>query len=319
MKNFEEFNRETVNFCKLYNLSVSPDEDIKNRLFCRFYGNIAEAADVPSSLIKPLKTIIFYLCTMLHEWDNLVEEEGIKESTYKTFIDRMHHRESSIKEAVQQISLPSELFNNICKSSMEKIKDYFLLEEEAMKFISSEQLILTLLKKGNCDFEFYNDIFFKLLKEEYREGLTSFFENYLIVDLIADHITDLKEDIENFTYNPLLLLYRLYKRQKSPYIETCKALLYEDSYTRLCRDNIMDWFTSLADKEIREAEKKLEKINPPELKNLLSLYLNGISEGFSLFKKYDCLTWMEKDRRDLYITLMLKPHPWERLTLNDIG
>ena len=318
MKDIKKFNREIVNFCKYYNFHVSKD-DIKNRLFCRFYATIAEAAHMPSSLIVPVETIIFYLCTMLHDWDNLVEEEGIKESTYKTFIDRIHHRESSIKEAVKKISIPPELFDNICKSSMENIKNYFLLEEEAMKSISSEQLIVTLLEKGNCDFEFYNDIFFKLLKEEYREGLASFFENYLIVDLIADHITDLKEDIEKFSYNPLLLLYRLYKDQNSSYRETCETLLYEDSYPDLCRDNIMDWFTSLAGKEIREAGKKLGKIDPPELKNLLSLYLEGISEGFSLFKKYDYLTWMEKDKRDLYTTLMLKPHPWERLTLNDIG
>ncbi|MEQ8172806.1 MAG: hypothetical protein ABRQ38_28235, partial [Candidatus Eremiobacterota bacterium] len=204
---------------------------------------------------------------------------------------------------------------------------------------STEQLILTLLEKGNCDFEFYNDIFFTLLKKDFREGLASFLESYLIADLIADHITDLKEDIENFSYNPLLLLYRLHKGQNSSYKETCKNFSDEDPYQILCKDNIMEWFSLLAHKEIKEARKKLERINFNDtvknlsshhalrithhdshtIKNLLSLYLEGISQGFTLFKKYDYLTWMDRDKRDLYVTLMLKPHPWERLSLNDIG
>jgi hypothetical protein len=149
MKNREEFNIEVAEFCKNYNFYVSPD---KNRLFCRFYGSIGKAAGLHDSLIKPLERIIFYLCTTLHEWDNTVEKEGLNDGNYRTFIDRI--RKNSIEKSVSEISLPAELFDNICKSSMEKIYEYFLLEEEAMKFISSEELILTLLEKGNCDFEF---------------------------------------------------------------------------------------------------------------------------------------------------------------------
>ncbi|MEQ8189771.1 MAG: hypothetical protein ABRQ39_17515 [Candidatus Eremiobacterota bacterium] len=336
MKNREEFNIEIAEFCKNHNFYVSPD---KNRLFCRFYGSIGEAAGLPDSLITPLERIICYLCTTLHEWDNTVEKEGLNDGNYRTFIDRI--RKNSIEKDVSAISLPAELFDNICKSSMKKIYEYFLLEEEAMKFISSEELILTLLEKGNCDFEFYNGIFFTLMKEDYRGGITSFLEDYLIADLIADHITDLKEDIENFSYNPLILLYRFRKEQNSSYKETCRELSLEDPYQRLCKANIMGWFSLLAHKKIKEARKKLEyiKVNDKEnkenlssrhalrvtrhehhtIKNLLSLYLEGISQGFTLFKKYDYLTWMDRDKRDLCIKLLLKPHPWERLSLNDIG
>ncbi len=336
MKNREEFNIEIADFCKNYNFYVSPD---KNRLFCRFYGSIGKAAGLPDSLIKPLERIICYLCTTLHEWDNTVEKEGLNDGNYRIFIERI--MKSSIDKSVREISLPGELFDNICKSSMEKIYEYFLLEEEAMKFISSEELILTLLKKGNCDFEFYNGIFFTLLKEDYISAIVSFLENYLIADLIADHITDLKEDIENFSYNPLILIYRLHNGQNFSYTETCQNLSREDHYQTLCKDNVMEWFSLLAHKEIKEARKKLEHINIHDItkkenlssrhalpvtrhdshtiKNLLSLYLEGISQGFTLFKKYDYLTWMDRDKRDLYITLLLKPHPWERLSLNDIG
>ncbi len=336
MKHSEEFNIEIAEFCKNYNFYVSPD---KNRLFCRFYGSIGKAAGLPDSLIKPLETIICYLCTTLHEWDDIVEKEGLNDGNYRIFIERI--MKSSIDKSVREISLSGELFDNICKSSMEKIYEYFLLEEEAMKFISSEELILTLLEKGNCDFEFYNDIFFTLLKEDFIEDLASFLENYLIADLIADHITDLKEDIENFSYNPLLLLYRFRKGQNSSYKETCKVLSKEDPYQTLCKDKIMEWFSLLAHKEIKEARKKLEHINVHDtakkenlssrhalrvtrhdshtIKNLLSLYLEGISQGFTLFKKYDYLTWMDRDKRDSCIKLLLKPHPWERFSLNDIG
>ncbi|MEQ8221302.1 MAG: hypothetical protein ABRQ37_03295 [Candidatus Eremiobacterota bacterium] len=256
MKYSEEFNIEITEFCKNYNFYVSPD---KNRLFCRFYGSIAKAAGLPDSLIKPLETIICYLCTTLHEWDNTVEKEGLNDDNYRVFIDKI--RKSSIEKAAQEIFLSAELFDNICKSSMEKIYEYFLLEEEAMKCIASEELILKLLEKGNCDFEFYNDIFFTLLKEDFREGLASFLENYLIADLIADHITDLKEDIENFSYNPLLLLYRFRKGQNSTYKETCKNLSDDDPYKTLCKANIMEWFSLLAEKEIKEARNKLQHIN----------------------------------------------------------
>jgi hypothetical protein len=131
----------------------------------------------------------------------------------------------------------------------------------------------------------------------------------------------LPEDISRQAYNPLAVLHRLYNGEHDlPYRDTCIALSRQDAYTQIIgQPRVLNWFLTLAQIRLDRASAALDDVTPRALRDLLSHYLKGLSEGFRLFEEFDGLTWMPEARRERCVNLLLKPHPWERFGLGDLA
>jgi hypothetical protein len=329
-----EFKQEITSFYSLYNISpVKNSTDIKNLLFCRFYRQICEAAHMPSLCTPTVEKIIGHMCKTIHLWDEFIDDHGMSVGEgYDRIRHFINHDNPDMKESLLKLGLSEKIFDDICISSLERVKDYFLLEKTALENPPDLHMILSLLDKGNCDFEFYNHIIFELLKDD-KTILEEFLRDYLMADLIADHITDLEEDIEKHSCNFILLFYQMCLKDKSGYKDLCSRLrMSEDPYQDIVNQKIppeilqshsgsgqtvFDWFLNVAEKHIELAGEKVKRLDRKDLKTLFSSYLEGISDGMNIFRKYEYLYWMEKSKRVLYKNLLLKPHPWERISLDD--
>lgn len=317
--NINEFNKDINNFCMLYNRGLEYTD--KNLLFSNFYRHMGEALELGENDLINLEKVIYSLSEQIHLWDDLIDREGLSPEAGYEKIRVINNKE--LKKYFNKFSIEKNTLFDICSNSLIEIRDYFILEKNALNAISDFNRIVLLLKKGNCDFDFYNRIFFKIIKNDNEKAIESFLTDYLTADLIADHIVDLEKDIEKASYNPLLLLYL--SGEYMNYKGMCSSLNQtSDPYSSLMErdllslDNIFSSFTSLAEDHIIKAKKNLVEIYQKNLQELLAKYLKGLSEGFKIFRKYNYLLSMDKDKRELYKKLILKPAPWERVVLNDI-
>ncbi|MFO1417368.1 MAG: hypothetical protein U1E83_01725 [Methylotetracoccus sp.] len=315
----EELTRALRHFQDAYHLeNPAPDVD-KSSLFSGFYRRLALAAGGTDEAASMLGDAVGELSRLIHEWDDRIESSGDPTVLAVRYGAAMRSANAALAPAAQVLFGDPEDFDRCCSRAAARIGSYFASEERAMGAAESTADLHELLRRGNCDFDCYNALLFRVLDERAATSLASFLGHYLVADLIADHIVDLPEDLARSTYNPLVVLHRLLTGEASlPYGVTCSRLNAGDGYQRLLGSpRIRSWFIDCAKRHLVDARTALDSIRPSSLNALLSLCCAGLAEGYTLFESQQGFCWMEPARRLQVLTLLLKPHPWERFHRED--
>lgn len=295
----------------------APDVD-KAALFQGFYRRLAHAAGATGDAVSMLGDAVGELSRLIHEWDDRIESSGDPIVLATHYTPAMRSANPALAPAARTLFGDPEEFDRCSNRAAVGIDSYFASERRAMDAIQSTADLHGLLGRGNCDFDCYNTLLYRLLDERAATSLARFLGHYLVADLIADHIVDLPDDLARSAYNPLVVLHRHLTGEASlPYGMTCRRLNAGDGYQRLLGSpHIRSWFIDCAKHHLLAARAALDPVTPPALNALLSLYSAGLAEGYTLFESQQGFCWMEPAPRLQVLTLLLKPHPWERFCLD---
>lgn len=314
----DELTRALRHFRDAYHrANPAPDVD-KAVLFQGFYRRLAHAAEAIDDAASMLGDAVGELSRLIHEWDDRIESSGDPIILATQYTAAMRSANPALEPAARMLFGDPDEFDRCSSRAAAGIDSYFASERRAMEAIESTADLHELLRRGNCDFDCYNALLYRLLDERVATSLASFLGHYLVADLIADHIVDLPDDLARSAYNPLVVLHRHSSDGISlPYAATCRSLNAGDAYQSLLgAPRIRSWFIDCAKHHLLAARAALDPIMPPALNALLSLYCAGLAEGYRLFESQQGFCWMEPAPRLQVLTLLLKPHPWERFCLD---
>ena len=291
----------------------------------RFYEEIASCLGLPDRVVWALGYWIDVAAERIRVWDGFIDEEGLEPVAARSKLvpvpnfdsHTSYAGEMSAKEAraVRALGLDLDAYAEYMGRAYDEIEAYFLAEKAALQADSlSREAALRLLQMGNCDFYAYNKVADRVFAQsgipaELIDRSEAFWRAYLVLDLVADHMADLREDLRRGAYNLLLVWHKTHGG--APFS-------WPEAHERLRASGTFAAFLELAEAAAAEARTALSEITHPELRTLLSAYLEGEAEGMRAFAELNCLAdlpWMCHEPMTL---LLMKPHPWERIGLQAI-
>jgi len=312
-KELTSFIKNCKSFCDKYNKKEETEElkrriasesnvsDLKSLRFAVMYYEIGSALNIKEDKLIKFSEFIAFLSNICHSADDLVDsvlstgekidKVGVLLSYYPTlnvFLKKLALDYGTIQ---QGFGRGIQLFREENKIIENKKKP-------------SEETTEYLLKIGNPDFFIYNNLFYSLIREDKAKQIDSFMENYVVLDLVLDHITDLDEDFENNSFNPVLWF--LKSKTEVDKDNLIKKLISHKTYGS---------FLEIAFKYGKMALEK-SKLSDNKLANVLRTYVKGELEGLNLFKKYNYLVNFQN--RIKLTKLILKPHPWEHYSYKEV-
>jgi radical SAM enzyme (TIGR01210 family) len=290
----------------------------------RFYEEIASCLGLPDRVVWALGDWTDVAARRIRVWDGFIDEEGLgpvaaRAAAFGAGSDAhaSYAGEMSAKEAqgVRALGLDLDAYAEYMGRAYDEIEAYFLAEKAALQADSlSREDALRLLQMGNCDFYAYNKVADRVFAQagipaELIDRSEAFWRAYLVLDLVADHVADLREDLEGGAYNLLLLWHQTHGG--SPFS-------WPEAHERLRASGAFAAFLGLAEAAVAEARAALNEITHPELRTLLSAYLEGEAQGMRTFAELDYLADLPWTCHEPVMLLLMKPHPWERIGLQAI-
>ncbi|MBM3473250.1 MAG: hypothetical protein FJX75_08290 [Armatimonadetes bacterium] len=287
----------------------------------RFYEEIASCLGLPDRVVWALGDWIDVAAERIRVWDGFIDEQGLNPVAARaaafgggpgSYGDEMSPREA---QAVRALGLDLDAYAEYMGRAYDEIEAYFHAEKAVLQAESlSREETLRLLQMGNCDFYAYNRVADRVFAQqgipaELIERSEAFWRAYLVLDLIADHVADLREDLEAGAYNLLLLWHKTHGG--SPF-------RWPEAHQRLRESGTFAAFLELAEAAADEARAALAGITDPALRRLLSAYLEGEAEGMRAFAELDYLADLPWTCHEPMTLLLMKPHPWERTGLQAV-
>jgi radical SAM enzyme (TIGR01210 family) len=278
-----------------------------------FYEEIASCLGLPERVVWALGDWIDVAAERIRVWDGLIDEAGMDPVRARPESETV--TDSGEATAVQALGLDLDAYAEYMDRAYDGIEAYFLAEKSALRAGSlTREEALRLLQMGNCDFYAYNQVADRVFVQqgippELIERSEAFWRAYLVLDLIADHVADLRKDLEGGAYNLLLLWHQTHGG--APFS-------WPEAHERLRESGTFAAFLELAEAAAAGARIALGEITHPRLGTLLSGYLEGEAEGMRTFAELDYLADLPWTCHEPMTLLLMKPHPWERIGLQAV-
>ncbi len=304
MANLEQLYQDCKAFCERFNhreesqnLKLKLREDLEfvvkeaSLNFGLMYYKLGKAIDLEKETYLNLGKFVTFLANICHSADSLVDLRNSKETKIKHILI-LCDSFANMRFYLDNLGIDYE---TISRGFSEGIELFRKEDELTNKEKLTEKDIQQILAMGNPDFSMYNRVLYQLAQQQLIPHLREFLENYMLVDLVSDHICDYEQDQENDSFNPI----RLFAKQR----DENKALGY---------------FVNIGQQFGRKAQIAVRNIESENLANLLKFYVDGEIEGLNIFQMYDYFLDIPKDKRKQIKTLVLKPHPWERYNFREV-
>jgi len=290
----------------------------------RFYEEVASCLGLPDPVVWALGHWIDIAAERVRVWDGFIDEQGLEPAAARAAafgrgsgVPASYADEMSAKEvnAVRALGVELGAYVECMGGAYDEIEAYFLAEKAALQADSlTRERTLRLLQLGNCDFYAYNRVADRVFEQEgipaqLIERSEAFWRAYLVLDLIADHMADLREDLETGAYNLLLLWH---KTHGGP------PFRWPEAHERLRASGTFATFLELAEAAAAEARIALGEVMHAQLRTLLSVYLEGEAQGMQTFAELGYLADLPWTCHEPMTLLLMKPHPWERIGLQAI-
>lgn len=255
------------------------------------YYELGKAIGLEKETYLNLGRFVTFLANMCHSADSLVDLKNSKETRIKHILI-LGDSFANMRFYLTNFGIDYE---TVSRGFKEGIKLFRKEDELTNKRKLTEKDIQQILAIGNPDFSMYNRVLYRLTPQQLVPHLREFLENYMVIDLVSDHICDYEQDQENDSFNPI----RLFAKQRD-------------------ENKALEYFVNLGQEFGRKAQIAIRDIENEKLANLLKFYVNGEIEGLNIFQRHGYFLEIPKNRGRQIKTLVLKPHPWERYSFSDL-
>lgn len=299
-------------FCEKYNKSDThnlvlngfrkrnKDVSFKSSRFAIFYYELGKVLGIKEKRLFKFVDFITFLADICHSADDLKDTTNLNIHNSIAKIRSLLIHYEGMKCYLDALNLE---YDSIKRGFLAGIKLFKKEEDIKNNLNTSEKDVYDILKIGSPDFQIYNDLLAQL-NPRIDRTIFKFLKEYAFVDLVLDHISDVEADLKNGSFNPLQVMLN----------QNIKEINIAQLPYHLVTNRIYDYFSDLCLKKGRHALALLQNKGP--ISKLLCYFMNGELEGLNILIKYNYL--LDFPNREKAIYLLLKPHPWELYTYEEV-